>query len=83
MFMQKRRSVLKQLLASVAGIAGASAVAKAADNAEAAIPSAEKEAGNITYEQNIPLFSGHTKHNGLVYIAGKGAHRALRDQGAY
>jgi enamine deaminase RidA (YjgF/YER057c/UK114 family) len=22
----------------------------------------------------VPLFSGHTIHNGLVYIAGKGAH---------
>lgn len=74
--MQQRRSVLKKLLASVAGIAGVSTVAKAAGNSEAATHSAEKEAGNITYEQNVPLFSGHTKHNGLVYIAGKGAHEA-------
>ena len=24
--------------------------------------------------QNVPLFSGHTIHNGLVFIAGKGYH---------
>lgn len=26
------------------------------------------------YQQDVPLFSGHTKFNGLVFIAGKGAH---------
>jgi|GEM_PF-60116 2-iminobutanoate/2-iminopropanoate deaminase len=26
------------------------------------------------FQQDVPLFSGHTKFNGLVYIAGKGAH---------
>lgn len=25
-------------------------------------------------DDDIPLFSGHVVHNGLVYIAGKGAH---------
>lgn len=64
-----RRSVLKKIMASFAGIAGFGMAARAMDNA----PS-EKEAGNITYDQEVPLFSGHTKHNGLVYIAGKGAH---------
>lgn len=74
--MQKRRSVLKKLVASVAGIAGVSAAAKAAGASVTETGSGEKEAGNITYEQQVPLFSGHTKHNGLVYIAGKGAHVA-------
>jgi enamine deaminase RidA (YjgF/YER057c/UK114 family) len=44
-------------------------------NAETAGKSIEeKEAGNIVYDQEIPLFSGHTKFGDLVFIAGKGAH---------
>ena len=66
-----RRSVLKKLMASVAGLTGFGLAAKAMDNSSAP----RKEAGNITYDdQDVPLFSGHTKFNGLVYIAGKGAH---------
>ena len=30
--------------------------------------------GEIAYDQEIPLFSTAIVHNGLVYIAGKGAH---------
>lgn len=70
----QRRSVLKKLFASIAGIAGFGAAASAMENKPAA--SAEIEAGNITYDQEVPLFSGHTKYGGLVYIAGKGAHVA-------
>ena len=66
----ERRSVLKKLFASIVGVAGIGAVA----NAKGLAASPEKEAGNITHMQNVPLFSGHTIHNGLVYIAGKGAH---------
>lgn len=66
----QRRSVLKRLFASVAGVAGFGVAAKAMDNTSVS----EKEAGSITYDQDVPLFSGHTIHNGLVYIAGKGAH---------
>jgi len=55
-------------LASVAGI-GFAARAKS-------ISGGEKTAGNITNFQDVPLFSGHTKHGDLVYIAGKGAHVA-------
>ncbi|MBS1577473.1 MAG: RidA family protein [Bacteroidetes bacterium] len=70
----QRRSVLKKLFASIAGMAGFSAAAKAMENKpEAAL---EIESGNITYDQEVPLFSGHTKYGGLVYIAGKGAHVA-------
>jgi enamine deaminase RidA (YjgF/YER057c/UK114 family) len=68
-----RRSVLKKLMASVAGLTGFGMAAKAMDTAGS---TAEKEAGNVTYDQDVPLFSGHTKFNGLVYIAGKGAHVA-------
>jgi enamine deaminase RidA (YjgF/YER057c/UK114 family) len=64
-----RRSVLKKLMASVAGLTGFGMAAKAMDTAGS---TAAKEAGNVTYDQDVPLFSGHTKFNGLVYIAGKG-----------
>lgn len=66
----QRRSVLKKLLASVAGVTGFGLAAKAMDNASVA----EKQVGNITYDQDVPLFSGNTSYNGLVFIAGKGAH---------
>lgn len=65
----QRRSVLKKLVASIAGITGLSFAAKASG-----ADSNEKVAGNIVYDQDVPLFSGHTKFGGLVYIAGKGAH---------
>lgn len=67
----QRRSVLKKLLASVAGVAGFGVAAKAMG----ATPASEKVVGSITYDQDVPLFSGHTIHNGLVYIAGKGYHK--------
>ncbi|MBL7763799.1 MAG: RidA family protein [Chitinophagaceae bacterium] len=70
----QRRSVLKKLFASIAGVAGFGAAAKAMDNTSPV--NDEKEAGNIEYDQDVPLFSGHTKYGGLVYIAGKGAHVA-------
>ncbi|HUQ65955.1 MAG TPA: RidA family protein [Flavitalea sp.] len=66
----QRRSVLKKLLASVAGVAGFGAAARAMDNSAVA----QKETGNIIYDQEVPLFSGNTSYNGLVFIAGKGAH---------
>lgn len=30
--------------------------------------------GNMAPAQDVPLFAGHTKYNGMVFIAGKGAH---------
>lgn len=65
MITEKRRSLLKRLAASVAGIAGIGTVAKAAP---------QKEVGNVEMYQDVPLFSGHTKFNNLVFVAGKGAH---------
>ena len=67
----QRRSVLKKILASVAGLAGFGLAAKATEPSNT-----EKETGNIVYDQEVPLFSGHTKYGGLVFIAGKGAHFA-------
>lgn len=65
----KRRSVLKRMFLSVLGAAGLGMAAKATENADH-----KKYAGNIEYDQDVPLFSSHVVHNGLVYIAGKGAH---------
>jgi 2-iminobutanoate/2-iminopropanoate deaminase len=68
---QGRRSAFRKLFGTLIGMTGLSALAKA----EAAGKSIEeKEAGNIVYDQEIPLFSGHTKFGDLVFIAGKGAH---------
>jgi enamine deaminase RidA (YjgF/YER057c/UK114 family) len=67
----ERRSAIKKLLASVAAIAGFGLAAKAR-----AITGNEKQVGNITTDQDVPLFSGHTIHNGVVYIDVKGSHVA-------
>ena len=65
----QRRSVLKKIAASLAGITGLGLAAKASTHTNN-----QKEVGNIVYDQDIPLFSGHTKFGGMVFIAGKGAH---------
>jgi 2-iminobutanoate/2-iminopropanoate deaminase len=67
--MEKRRSVLKKILASVAGLSlvGISKDAVAA-------PAEEKTVNNVTTFQEVPLFSGSTKLGNMVFIAGKGAH---------
>jgi 2-iminobutanoate/2-iminopropanoate deaminase len=66
----ERRSALKKMFASVAGLAGLSLAARAATG------SPEKESGNVTTMQDVPLFSGNTKYGNLIFIAGKGAHVA-------
>ncbi|MBS1669610.1 MAG: RidA family protein [Bacteroidetes bacterium] len=70
----ERRSVIKKLFASTMGIMGLGLATKANT-----IKKNEKEVGNITEFQEVPLFSGHTKHGDVVYIAGKGAHVAPFD----
>ena len=65
----QRRSVLKKLAASLATITGLGFAAKANDSSIN-----KKESGNIVYDQEVPLFAGHTKFAGMVFIAGKGAH---------
>jgi len=67
----ERRSVLKKLAASVAGVVGFGLFAKAAEREN--MP-AEKEVGDVTFQQDVPLFSGFTKLGNLVFIAGIGAH---------
>jgi 2-iminobutanoate/2-iminopropanoate deaminase len=69
----ERRNALKKLFASVAGTVGLGLFAKAGT----AYKLHEKEVFNVvTDDQDVPLFSGVTKFNGMVFIAGKGAHFA-------
>ena len=68
----QRRSALKKLFASVAATVGLGFWANAETNAGEGTE--EKEVFNVTDGGDIPLFSGATKFNGLVFIAGKGAH---------
>jgi enamine deaminase RidA (YjgF/YER057c/UK114 family) len=67
--MEKRRSVLKRILASAVGLSvfGISKDAIAA-------PADEKVVNNVTSFQDVPLFSGSTKLGNMVFVAGKGAH---------
>lgn len=67
--MEKRRSALKKMLASIAGLS----VLGISKNAVAEV-APEKVANNVTTLQDVPLFSGSTKFGNMVFIAGKGAH---------
>ena len=67
----KRRSAIKKLLASATALVGLGFAAKAKS-----LTGNEKQVGNVTDFQNVPLFSSHTIHGDLVYIAGIGAHVA-------
>jgi 2-iminobutanoate/2-iminopropanoate deaminase len=64
----ERRSILKKILASAAGIS-VFGLAKASS-----VESTEKEVNNVTEYQDVPLFSGSTKLGNMVFVAGKGAH---------
>lgn len=67
----QRRTALKKLFTSVAAVAGFGLLNKAKASAETGEP---HQASGIVYDQEVPLFSSAVVHNGLVYIAGKGAH---------
>lgn len=67
----ERRSAIKKLFTSAAALLGVGYVARANG-----IGANEKEVGEVIDFQDVPLFSGHTTHNNIVYIAGKGAHVA-------
>ena len=65
-----RRSIFKKMLVGAAGLLGVSA-ATASSKEES---NDDIVTGDVTYNQNVPLFSGSQTYGGLVYIAGKGAH---------
>ncbi len=67
----QRRTVLKNLFASMLGVAGIGLAAKAGTTERD-----EKVVGNVEAPENVPLFSGHTKLGNMIFIAGKGAHVA-------
>ena len=69
----QRRNALKKLFASLAGTVGLGLFAKAETTTNT---SKEKEVFNVVDDQDIPLFSQVTKFNGMVFIAGQGAHFA-------
>jgi enamine deaminase RidA (YjgF/YER057c/UK114 family) len=64
-----RRSLFKKLTLGLSGLLGVGAASAATSDDHA-----EKKVSSVVYDQEIPLFSGGVVHNGLVYIAGKGAH---------
>lgn len=68
----QRRSILKKMMASLAGVAGLGVAAQAKSESV----TAEKETFSPHTEpgQEVPLFSGSVKHGGFVFVAGKGAH---------
>jgi 2-iminobutanoate/2-iminopropanoate deaminase len=67
---EQRRSILKKIFTSVAGVVGLGVVANAKSDA-----TPEKEVFNVVKDdQDVPLFSGSTKFGNLVFVAGKGAH---------
>lgn len=57
------------MVASVAATIGLGFLANAENKTTAG-----KEVFNMETDQDVPLFSGATKFNGMVFIAGKGAH---------
>jgi len=66
-----RRSLIKKISMAVTSMFGVSAAASAAT------PTTSNEkvlAGDVVYDQEIPLFSTVIVHNGLVFISGRGAH---------
>ena len=63
---KNRRSFFKKAGAILASVGiGSTAAAQVAP---------ERSNGSVVTDDDVPLFSGHVVHNGLVYIAGKGAH---------
>lgn len=67
-----RRSFFKRAGAFLASFGFGAASASSAD---AAPRTAKKEVkGTVVEDDDVPLFSSVVVHNGLVYLAGKGAH---------
>ena len=67
-----RRTIFKKMMIGAAGFLGItisnSAMGNPGNHEE------DIESGEVTYDDEIPLFSGSQTYGGLVYIAGKGAH---------
>lgn len=70
----QRRNALKKLFASVAATVGFGLLAKA-ESATSHSPK-EKEVFNVVDDQDKPMYSTVNKYNGMLFIAGIGAHFA-------
>ena len=68
-----RRSIFKKLALGITGVLGFSAVRAGSEKSNST--AGEKVAGSIVYDQDVPLFAGHTIFGNLVFIAGKGYHK--------
>jgi 2-iminobutanoate/2-iminopropanoate deaminase len=67
----QRRTLLKNLFASLIGVTGVGLASAKETNAPEA-----KITGNITTADDVPLYSGFTKFGNLIFVSGKGAHVA-------
>jgi enamine deaminase RidA (YjgF/YER057c/UK114 family) len=67
----QRRTLLKNLIASIIGVMGVGLAAGTKTYA-----AEEKVAGNVSAIEDVPLYSGFTRMGNLVFISGKGAHVA-------
>jgi len=76
----QRRTALKKLMAAVAGLVGIPSLVRAASPSQAVstaagpLSVAAPANAEVVPDQEVPLFAGNTKYNGLIFIAGKGAH---------
>jgi enamine deaminase RidA (YjgF/YER057c/UK114 family) len=70
----QRRNALKKIFASIAGTVGLGYLAKAETAMSAT--SKEKEVFNVVKYDDQDLYSSVNKYNGLLYLAGIGAHFA-------
>lgn len=74
----QRRTALKKLMAAIAGLVGIPSLVKAASPSNATgselLSGAAPSHTEAIPDQDVPLFAGNTKYNGLIFIAGKGAH---------
>lgn len=77
----QRRNALKKLVSAFAGLVGTSFLVKAETPANMASAVTGNGTGNSLSnrltaipDQDVPLFAGHTKYKGMIFIAGKGAH---------
>jgi len=71
----ERRSILKRLFASAAGVVGLGAASKAIAAPTESVAMPQKEVFNVQTVDDVPLFSGSTKFGNLVFVAGKGYHK--------
>lgn len=69
---KQRRSAIKKIFLSALSIGGLSILANA--KIKGVSDDGEKEVFNVVNGTNGPIFSSFTKHKGVVYLSGIGAH---------